>query len=214
MGVYYMVDKMTKTLRGSKTKEYFNRIKKLSKIPESELNRREKIRLSSIEMWKDPKKKLEIGKKISENWSNKSIEEKQQRADRISKAKTGKKISDETRESIVLSHKVMSKEKKIVRSRRMREAKLKHLKEVGNVHYGKNEKRILDNIEKEQNIKILRQYHIIGYALDGYCQETNIAYEVDESYHFKRGKLSDYDLKRQNAVEEILGCKFIRIKDC
>jgi hypothetical protein len=52
----------------------------------------------------------------------------------------------------------------------------------------------------------------LGYFLDAYDPYNNIALEVDERHHFKQGKLSDKDLKRQEEIEKFLGCKFIRIK--
>lgn len=53
----------------------------------------------------------------------------------------------------------------------------------------------------------------LGYYLDGYDIENNIAYEYDESYHFSKGKLREKDLARQKAIEEVLHCQFIRLKD-
>ena len=53
----------------------------------------------------------------------------------------------------------------------------------------------------------------LGYWLDGYDAENNVAYEYDEKYHFVGGKLREKDLKRQKQIEEKLHCKFIRLKD-
>ena len=53
----------------------------------------------------------------------------------------------------------------------------------------------------------------LGYYLDGYDIENNIAYEYNESYHFSGGKLREKDLTRQKAIEEVLHCQFIRLKD-
>lgn len=53
----------------------------------------------------------------------------------------------------------------------------------------------------------------LGYWLDGYDAENNVAYEYDEKHHFIGGKLREKDLKRQKQIEEKLHCKFIRLKD-
>lgn len=81
---------------------------------------------------------------------------------------------------------------------------------------GMHEKKILDELEAKTKNKIVRQFKIknLGYFLDGYCQETNTAYEVDELRHFDvYGKLKGKDIERQKQIEEELNCKFIRIKD-
>lgn len=75
---------------------------------------------------------------------------------------------------------------------------------------GKNETQILDNIEIEKNIKIIRQYPIIGYFIDGYDKENNIAYEVDEKFHLNS---NTRDIQRQQNIINELGCQFIRIED-
>jgi hypothetical protein len=78
---------------------------------------------------------------------------------------------------------------------------------------GKNEKLILDNIEKVLNYKIERQYPIIGYFIDGYIPELKIAFEIDEYYHCKNNNLRQKDIQRQQEIEKELNCQFIRIKD-
>lgn len=75
---------------------------------------------------------------------------------------------------------------------------------------GKNETQILNEIEQKENIKIERQYPILGYVVDGYCKETNTVYEVDEVYHLNQ---KEQDAERQKNIEQHLSCKFIRIKD-
>lgn len=77
---------------------------------------------------------------------------------------------------------------------------------------GKNETQILNEIENTINYKIKRQYTILHYVVDGYCEEMNIVYEIDEKYHLTES-IKEKDLIRQQRIEEKLGCKFIRIKD-
>jgi hypothetical protein len=73
---------------------------------------------------------------------------------------------------------------------------------------GRNEKEILDKLEQEMNYKILRQFKVMGYFLDGYIPELKLAIEVDE-----RPKDKERDTKRQKRIEEELGCTFRRIND-
>ena len=73
---------------------------------------------------------------------------------------------------------------------------------------GKHEKQILDELEKKLNYRIIRQYEISGYYLDGYIPEINLVIEVDE-----KPKNIEKDIKRENFIKQKLGCKFLRIKD-
>jgi len=151
-------------------------------------------------------KKKEIKDNIQTAWKNKS-----------------KKEIDEFRKKIssivTLQHKNMSQEQKSLIAKDLRNARIKQIENQYNnnqpIHpnIGKHEMSILDNIEKERSIKIIRQYKIIGYFLDGYCKETNEAFEIDESHHFNlEGNLYSYDIQRQQEIENELNCKFIRIK--
>jgi hypothetical protein len=79
---------------------------------------------------------------------------------------------------------------------------------------------LFDKISKEKNIHIQHamnggEYYIkeLGYWLDGYDIENNIAYEYDEKAHFIKGQLKDKDINRQKEIKKLLKCKFIRIKD-
>ena len=88
-------------------------------------------------------------------------------------------------------------------------------KEIGykffrRVHLGKNETQILDDIEKENNIKLERQYPVLNFYIDGYDSTNNIVYEVDESHH-KYQQIQD--IIRKNKIKEELGCEFVRIKE-
>lgn len=79
---------------------------------------------------------------------------------------------------------------------------------------------VFDNISEKENINIQHamnggEYYIssLGYWLDGYDVENNIAYEYDEKEHFINGKLKSKDIKRQKEITKLLNCKFIRIED-
>lgn len=75
---------------------------------------------------------------------------------------------------------------------------------------GKNEKQILDKLEIQYGYKILRQYEIEGYFLDGYILELNLAIEIDEDFHENQ---KERDIQRQATIEKALNCTFLRIKD-
>ena len=73
---------------------------------------------------------------------------------------------------------------------------------------GHNEKKILDELEEELNYKIIRQYQIEGYFVDGYIKELNLCIEVDE-----KPKNKERDIEREKIIKEKLNCKFLRIED-
>ena len=131
-----------------------------------------------------------IGKNKGRKWT------KKQRIN-LSKVHTGRIFSKKHRKNIRLSI-------------------IKYNKKAGKfrTRIGKNEKQILDKIEKESKYKIKRNFPIksLGYFVDGYCKETNTVYEVDEPHHFDvYGNLKERDAERQKQIEEKLNCNFIRI---
>lgn len=73
---------------------------------------------------------------------------------------------------------------------------------------GKNETRILDELELSLNKKIIRQKPVCGYWLDGYIPELNLVIEVDEEYHIGQ---KEKDLVRQKNIQERLNCDFVRV---
>ena len=75
---------------------------------------------------------------------------------------------------------------------------------------GNNETEILDQLEYDFKRPIERQKRMIGYFLDGYIPELNLAIEIDEDWHNNR---KERDAIRQKEIEEELGCNFLRIKD-
>lgn len=60
-------------------------------------------------------------------------------------------------------------------------------------------------------IKGIKQYSVLGYRIDYYIENLNIAIEYDENGH------DHYDYKshelRQKLIEEEIGCRFIRVTD-
>lgn len=83
-------------------------------------------------------------------------------------------------------------------------------KHLGN-NKGVREKTALDTIEQLLGIKLIRQFHVGGFRIDGYDADNKVAYEIDEEQH--RGtRHSQHDVLRQQFIEEQLQCKFVRIK--
>ena len=120
-------------------------------------------------------------------------------------------VSKETRNKISNSHKGkhLSQNTKI----KQRHSMIRYIKTIGNSIIpllGHNEKQILDKLEIELNYKILRQYVVDRFFIDGYIPSLNLAIEIDEKYH---KKFIDNDIIRQKIIEDELGCEFIRIND-
>lgn len=53
----------------------------------------------------------------------------------------------------------------------------------------------------------------LGFWLDGYDKENNIAYEYDEAGKFKSKRVTQKHLNRQKSIEQLLNCSFLRIKE-
>ena len=60
-------------------------------------------------------------------------------------------------------------------------------------------------------IKGTRQYPVLSYRIDYYIESLNIAIEYDENNHM--GYSYEAHEGRQAQIEEVLGCRFIRISD-
>lgn len=85
-----------------------------------------------------------------------------------------------------------------------------------------NEKacKFFDELSQKKNIHIQHamnggEYYIssLGYWLDGYDIENNVAYEYDEKHHFINGELKKKDKTRQKEIIKLLKCKFVRFKE-
>jgi hypothetical protein len=105
----------------------------------------------------------------------------------------------------------------------MRLAAIKQLKEKYRngfaPNYSKDAIEYFNKLMKENHIYIQHaenggEYYIenLGYWLDGYDKENNVAYEFDEFKHYDDDKLKQKDINRQKEIEKQLNCKFIRIK--
>lgn len=78
------------------------------------------------------------------------------------------------------------------------------------VSKGARERDCLATIEQVLNIKLLRQFTVGKYRIDGYDPLTKTAYEIDEDHHLR---LNNYqaDDERQTYIQTHLGCKFVRV---
>lgn len=151
-------------------------------------------------------------------WCNK------ERNKKISEKLTGKKPSKETLNKLSLSHlgHKNSPESKLLNSIKQKELMAipenrekrrvarqnQIIKNGGGPSFGKNEIKILNELEELFKYKIIRQHRILGYWIDGYIPELNLAIEIDE-----RPKTNERDVRRENEIRKRLGCEFLRIED-
>lgn len=182
---------------------------------------------------KDVSRKLFIennpmhNKKIKQKWLN-SMKNKvwnnKERNTKISESHKGKIFSEQHIENLKNSHlgninSDESKEKNRIKQielmknpvnrEKRRIARQKQiLLNGGGPTYGTNETQILDELELNLGYKIIRQFTIKGYWIDGYIKDLNIAIEIDE-----KPKNKKRDIIRQNEIENELNCKFLRIED-
>ena len=84
-------------------------------------------------------------------------------------------------------------------------------------NYNPKSCKIFDEISLKENIHIQHamnggEFRVkeLGYWLDGYDEKNNVVYEYDEKYHKYQ---TEKDKIRQKEIEDILNCKFIRIKE-
>lgn len=177
-----------------------------------------KMRRNNARFWK--------GKKHSDEYKNKmklatlghNVSEETKK--RISLSKKGKHTSSEFKEGHIgywkdKSSPMLGRYHNEETKKKIRIAAINYLQEHGGISptIGKYEKEILDKLQESIGFSIKRNFYILGYFLDGYCQELNLAFEVDEDYHFVSGELSKRDKERQREIEDALNCRFIRIKE-
>lgn len=108
-------------------------------------------------------------------------------------------------------------------AKKLRKTFVKKLKIMDkNFHppYSKRGCEYFNKLMDETGIKIQHaenggEFHIeeLGYWVDGYDKENNTVYEWDDKRHYINGELSEKDKNRQRRIEELLRCKFIRIKE-
>jgi hypothetical protein len=164
----------------------------------------------------------ETKKKLSEARKGKKFTEEHKR--HISESLKGRKISDEQR----LKSQVATKEamRKPEIRLKLRLAKIRHLNRClsnggqATPVYNPDACKIIEEYGRMngyhfQHAENGGEYFIreLGYWLDGYDSNNNIAIEIDEKKHFdSHGKLREKDRVRQEEIENLLHCTFIRIK--
>ena len=87
-------------------------------------------------------------------------------------------------------------------------------------NYNRNSISIIDEYGKQHGYEFLHaenggEFYIkeLGYWLDAYDEERNVVLEIDERRHFDiYGNLKEKDIIRQKEIENILKCKFLRIR--
>jgi len=185
-------EKVSRKLKGRKLTEEHKR--KLS-------NSRKGIKFSE-----EHKHNISRGKKGQVSWNKgKKLSEEHKR--KMIESKKGKLYPKEEYPSSGWRGKKLSKDHK----KKLRMAAIKYIKEnCGGITpmIGRHEKQILDDLQEEYGYKIIRQYQVEGYFLDGFIKELNLAIEVDE-----KPKTKERDVERQQIIEKKLNCKFLRIKD-
>ena len=114
---------------------------------------------------------IKKGKNISKYWKNKT---------KVISLKQRKQISN-TLKGIKNSKKTKQK-KRISAIKRIERQKQNGL--PLNPCIGKNETRLLNQVEILNSIKLVRQYRVMGYFVDGYDIENNTVYSENEGHHF------------------------------
>ncbi len=90
---------------------------------------------------------------------------------------------------------------------KQRVAAMKRIKENGGYpNIGRQEKQILDELELSLNCKIIRQYEVRGFFVDGYIPKVNIVFEIDE-----RRKNNQKQIEREKIIKQELNCVFLRV---
>ncbi|WP_251366614.1 DUF559 domain-containing protein [Escherichia coli] len=79
----------------------------------------------------------------------------------------------------------------------------------GNEAFARIEHGALCMYEQLIGVKLIRQYKVLEYRIDGYDPVNNIAVEIDEGHH--KGQEAS-DAIRQRRIEEALGCTFFRCR--
>ncbi len=132
---------------------------------------------------------------------------------KISTSLTGRSFSREHKKH--LSESLMGNELTEEVKQRIRISTVEYIKNNNNgirPRIGKHEKQILDKVQNIIGFSIKRAFYINGYFLDGYCQELNLAIEIDEERHYKNGVLRQKDIEKQNNIMKALNCNFLRIR--
>lgn len=107
----------------------------------------------------------------------------------------------------------------------LREKMIEYIKTNGNgefgQHFSKRGCEFINELNEKNGWNLQHalnggEKQVCGYFLDGYDEELNIAFEYDESYHYKdvvNNVLNEKDIARQNLIKEELNCTFYRYNE-
>lgn len=178
---------------------------------------------------------IETNKKISN--SKKGTKMSRETISKMSASGSGHVVSSETRKKISIRHTgmkgispsvetrlklsqankgraVSAETRKKLRMSLLRKAK-EHCAKYGKpfIHRSTKEIECIDKcLQPICAYRIDTDFQPIGYMLDGYVHEINLAIEFDEKYHDNfRQKVEDGE--RQTNIEKELGCRFFRIRE-
>ena len=142
---------------------------------------------------------------------------------KIGEAQIGKILSEEIKQKISKNHakywlgKTHSEETK----QKMRLIAITNIEKKGSVrpNYNLEACRFIEEYGLKHGYNFQHaenggEFHIkgLGYWVDGYDEKKNTVIEYDEPAHYQNGELKEKDVRRQQEIEEYLGCEFIRIK--
>lgn len=159
---------------------------------------------------KNPAKRPEVRKKISESLKGKKRSEEMRK--RISETLKGIKRSEKTKQKM---RKPKSKEAR----KNMRLSAIKRIeRENGQMSPNYNPRAIpvIKKEAKKYNITDLQhaenggEFQFRGFYADGFSKEKNIWFEYYEKAHEKQ---KERDERRKKEIEKYLGCTFIVIKE-
>ncbi len=177
------------------------------RIMSKETRRKMSESRKGIKYSEETKRRISMSKQGVPNYKSRGKHLTEETKKQISMSKQGKKYPKEQYPNSGWRNKHPSEETK----KKLRLKAIKYIEETcGGITpmIGHNEKGILDELELEYGYKIIRQYKVEGYFLDGYIREIKLAIEVDE-----KPKTTERDFNRQKQIEKKLNCKFLRIKD-
>ena len=188
---------------------------------ETKINRDSKRHNRFIQSHNDRKgKKLSSETKLKLSISNKGKKRSENTKLKISRGHIGKKFSIEHRLKISLNNQGFTGRKHSIETKD--KMSLSTINYLSNHNYsprrGKNEDFILDQIQNNTGLEILRNnFNIARKAKkfpDGFITKYNLAIDVLEDHHFKaNGELSDYDLNREAKIAKELSCMIYYIPE-
>ena len=123
-----------------------------------------------------------------------------------------KKLQDMSNRQLEAIRKLKSENEKL---REENKKVVKENKELKGEKSKRGEDEFADKLEdflEEYNLTVFeRKYRVLGYEIDMYLPEINVAVEYDENAH----KYYPYPAHegRQKEIEEELGCEFVRVAD-